>query len=415
MANQSVYPYGPGGSVPAGVGIINDLVTGGANVALSAEMGKTLAQDLQAVAARTKEVTDDDLTTGYVDNKFINTSGNIGSNNSYAYKEFTVKAGSLVQLTCYSTTSTAVIAKKLTSTKFEPIVTGAFQYKTYEYTATEDMTIAVSYNKSWVAYPPRVVITYYPIASNSTNVQNILSDLSERAQEALVQDVVFGRMFKYVAVIGDSLSCATVEGIVGQPDAAGGAFLSFSWIAQLARRWACSEWRAYATAGMSTAKWIAQWLPTMQADSCICDAYFIALGTNNEYDETVQTSDEKTAFIARYNSIIDSVRAKAPHAAIFVVSLYEKRSGNATLEDIAATRAQTDDGVYYLDYANTAKYLRYSSPVNWRGHFSSTGYIYVASVMNQLVNDVIWNNQTNEFWCQFAKYHNYDPYVGPTV
>lgn len=42
MANQTIYPYGTGGSLPASVGIINDLITGGSDKALSAEMGKYL-------------------------------------------------------------------------------------------------------------------------------------------------------------------------------------------------------------------------------------------------------------------------------------------------------------------------------------------------------------------------------------
>lgn len=46
MANQTVYPYGTGGQLPSSIGIINDLVTGGTDKALSAEMGKTLQQEI---------------------------------------------------------------------------------------------------------------------------------------------------------------------------------------------------------------------------------------------------------------------------------------------------------------------------------------------------------------------------------
>lgn len=42
MANKTVYPFGIGGSLPSSVGIIDDLITGGADKALSAEMGKVL-------------------------------------------------------------------------------------------------------------------------------------------------------------------------------------------------------------------------------------------------------------------------------------------------------------------------------------------------------------------------------------
>ena len=42
MANQTVYPFGTGGSLPSSIGIINDLKTGGADKALAAEQGKVL-------------------------------------------------------------------------------------------------------------------------------------------------------------------------------------------------------------------------------------------------------------------------------------------------------------------------------------------------------------------------------------
>lgn len=40
MANQTVYPYGTGGSLPSSIGIVNDRTTGGADKAWSAEQGK---------------------------------------------------------------------------------------------------------------------------------------------------------------------------------------------------------------------------------------------------------------------------------------------------------------------------------------------------------------------------------------
>ena len=46
MANKTVYPYGTDGSLPSSVGIINDLHTGGADKALSAEMGKYLGNTI---------------------------------------------------------------------------------------------------------------------------------------------------------------------------------------------------------------------------------------------------------------------------------------------------------------------------------------------------------------------------------
>lgn len=49
MANKTVYPFGTGGQLPSSIGVINDLTTGGADKALSAEMGKVLGEDVDAL------------------------------------------------------------------------------------------------------------------------------------------------------------------------------------------------------------------------------------------------------------------------------------------------------------------------------------------------------------------------------
>ena len=44
MANETIYPYGTGGNLPASIGVINDLTTGGADKALSAEQGVVIRE-----------------------------------------------------------------------------------------------------------------------------------------------------------------------------------------------------------------------------------------------------------------------------------------------------------------------------------------------------------------------------------
>ena len=48
MANQTIYPYGQGGTLPSSIGIVNDLFSGGADKALSAEQGKVLNENVGA-------------------------------------------------------------------------------------------------------------------------------------------------------------------------------------------------------------------------------------------------------------------------------------------------------------------------------------------------------------------------------
>lgn len=49
MANQTIYPYGTGGSLPSSIGIINDLVTGGADKALAAQQGVVLNEKINNI------------------------------------------------------------------------------------------------------------------------------------------------------------------------------------------------------------------------------------------------------------------------------------------------------------------------------------------------------------------------------
>ena len=353
-------------------------------------------------------VVEDDFSEGVDVGHFISNTGKYLNNPASSLKEFDVKAGAVITSTGNQHPSVAVFAKKNDDGTYKVLLTTnvGFKVETHTYTVTEDMTIVASFYDATGSR--KVTIETNVIKSISTNVDSLIEESKIEEFNKILDDTCFGYMFDKIAVVGDSLASGRVEGYVGEPDAVGADFLNFSWIAHLAKRWRCSKKKNYSNAGATTQSWITQWLPKLQADETVYDCYFIALGTNNEYNESNPSGDAERyeAYKERYNQIVDAVRAKAPNAAIFLVSLYEKRAGNDTLEEMAAVRMAADKGIYYLDFANNAKYLRYSDIVNWRGHFSTTGYVYVASVINHLVNEVVWNNQKERFWMQFAKYHD---------
>lgn len=355
-----------------------------------------------------KSVVDDDFSEGVDVGHFISKTGAYLSNSASSMKEFDVKAGAVITSTGNQHPSVAVFAKKNDDGTYKVLLTTnvGFKVETHTYTATEDMTIVASFYDATGSR--KVTIETKVIKSISTNVDSLIEESKIEELNKILDDTCFGYMFDKIAVVGDSLASGRVEGYVGESDAVGADFLNFSWIAHLAKRWRCSKKKNYSNAGATTQSWITKWLPELQADETVYDCYFIALGTNNEYNESNPSGDAERyeAYKARYNQIVDAVRAKAPNAAIFLVSLYEKRAGNDTLEEMASVRMTADKGIYYLDFANNAKYHRYSDIVNWRGHFSTTGYVYVASVINHLVNEVVWNNQKERFWMQFAKYHD---------
>jgi len=97
MANQSIYPFGTGGELPSNIGIINDLVTGGADKALSAEQGKVLNNMMHSL--RQVEIAD------YVIQDYLIASSNDAQNNKwghvsgYACALIPVNAGTLARIT----------------------------------------------------------------------------------------------------------------------------------------------------------------------------------------------------------------------------------------------------------------------------------------------------------------------------
>jgi len=78
MTNKTVYPFGTDGTLPANIGLINDLYTGGANKALTAQMGKEIGEELYGTVGEKYDLSELTETTGIIaigTNKWNNTGG----------------------------------------------------------------------------------------------------------------------------------------------------------------------------------------------------------------------------------------------------------------------------------------------------------------------------------------------------
>lgn len=73
MSNQTIYPYGTDGELPSSIGLVNDLVTGGADKALTAEQGKNLNTLVHTVFGDTiTETVQDEFTAGFGEYESLN-------------------------------------------------------------------------------------------------------------------------------------------------------------------------------------------------------------------------------------------------------------------------------------------------------------------------------------------------------
>ena len=357
----------------------------------------------------------DDMTTGYVEGKFIDHNGGFGANDSFAYKEFSVKAEAVITGQVSSHPNIAILSKRTPFGYIELVAGTAQTAESFTYTATEDMTVAISFNKG---VSRTVSINTQMVASNTANIDVLFDEIKG------IKRPDYGVLFDKVAVIGDSLTVGTLDAITGTDGHAAGGSYGCSWLTCLAKRWGSYARMHYGRGGTTCYGWIGNndyGLGLMLKDSVVYDAYFIAYG-HNDYshsapvgttsdtptevtidgnnDVSVSTPEGSTTFMGNYKRIVNEIRTKAPNALIFMMSTYDKDSTtgigsmNAHIKELAEWYyEQGDHKVFFLDYANKTDISRGTVGYGGTGgHFTTFGYAYVANVINECVNDVIEEN-----------------------
>jgi lysophospholipase L1-like esterase len=377
-----------------------------------------LAESVAGLKDAVFENVSDGMTTDFVDGYFINHNGEPMSNSIFAYKEFVVKAGAVIQGQVYSHPNFAILAKKIDTGIYEELVAGtSYTFESFSYTALENMTIAVTFTKS---KDRSITIDTDNVESNTINIDNILSGMDAINKRAETPD--YGMFFDKVAVIGDSLTVGTLDGLTGG-HAAGGSF-NCSWLTYLAKKWGSTIRMHYGRGGTTCYDWIGNndyGLGLMLKDSDVYDVYFVAYGHNDAGGFTIGTTSDtptavtvdadnnvsvdtpaaSTTFLGNYKKIVNEIREKAPNALIFLVSTDKKDSTaagsigymNQFIEELAEWYyEQGDHRVFYIDYANKLNIANETAGYHTGGHFSTFGYAYVANIINDCVNEVIYAN-----------------------
>ena len=352
----------------------------------------------------------DDMTEGYVDGYFVGHNGSLGGNSSFAYKEFEVRAGAVINFTGGMHPNLAAIAKKLTSDTFEELVPATAQsVQSFTYTATGDMTIAVSFSKG---SDRSITIVTQNIEANTLNIEDIYNILD------LLKRPDYGTFFDKVAVIGDSLTVGTLDAATGDDGHVAGGSFGCSWLTYLAKKWGSSIRMHYGVGGSTCYSWLGSnsyGLGLMLKDSVVYDVYFVAYGHNDagkftigttsdtptsvvvdeNNDVTMETAAADTTFLGNYKKIVNEIRTKAPNALIFMVCTDKKDSTassnigymNQYIRQLAEWYyGQGDHKVFYLDYIS--KYVE-KAGYHTGGHWSTFGYANIGRLINDAVNDVI--------------------------
>lgn len=284
------------------------------------------------------------------------------------------------------TTNVAMIARVNGDGTYTPLVNSiSSNDEIYTYVSSEHMTIILSYLRS--AYHAGAIVT----------------DPSDVAAKALENTFSFFNFFPNAGVIGDSLSSGVIY-----PNGVGMTVYGDSWLSYLARKNNLTSRMHYAAGSVTCYSWLNSSMLTKMLNDTALNGYFIALGTNDlnaSYPLGNLSDPAGTAsFVGYYKSIIEAVQGHAPHAAIFCLSLFRHGTVQDQYSQMIEDITNLYSGVYYLDYVNTSTYYTNSpSPIASSGHFTSYGYMLVASAIEQLVNECIRTNSND-----FAFYGQYN-------
>lgn len=208
-------------------------------------------------------------------------------------------------------------------------------------------------------------------------------------------------IFKRMGVVGDSLSCGLMN--------LSGAISDFdkSWLGFMCKRYSIPA-DNFARGGITTKTWLTSTLKTSLENAAnACDAYFIALCTNDYGEEYPigSASDEAgtDSFCGYYKQIINVIRTKNPNATIFCVSAYSNSSSMkkfcTAIQQVAALYSYC----FYVDFVNNSAQEIHQSPYVGGGHYSQLGYFFISKDIEKLVNDII-SKSSNKSYFQMLPY-----------
>jgi hypothetical protein len=229
-----------------------------------------------------------------------------------------------------------------------------------------------------------------------------------------------GNLFPRIAVIGDSLSSGQTENPV-EGQAGFGDVYGSSWLSVLARNWNCKSRNHYSHAGTDSKEWMngtnqGEGLKAKMLSDAASNAYFVAMGTNDAFVATsgydlgnLTDAAGADSFVGYYKSILDTIKGKAPNAVIFCMSCYATAGAAFTnYSNMIKSIVETyySDCAFYIDFINNTEHTNNERDGVYSigFHYSTVGYIYVASVINQLVMNVVKNNAS--FFKIFGVYNS---------
>ncbi len=242
---------------------------------------------------------------------------------------------------------------------------------------------------------------------------------NEKPLDRIVDGGGLAKIFRTVAVIGDSLSSGEFEATVestGKPSYHD--MYEYSWGQYMARELGCTVYN-FSRGGMTAKEYMRSFAANMNMfdRTRAAQAYIIALGVNDimnynmplgkvgdmwNGDLNISFDEDTTSFCGYYCAIIERYKEISPDSKFFLVSMPK---GHETRPDLMERRKSVNDLLYEIAarYKNTYVIDLYNyMPVNageymelfyLGGHLNPMGYIFTAKVIASYVDYIIRKNR----------------------
>ena len=305
---------------------------------------------------------------------YININGGISAvsgSSGYYYSATTLHLVTGDVITFKSSTesfaNTAVIAEKLTSTSYKPLVIGSSGTSIYSYTVLHDGDYAFTFGGGATNY---VVITSLPVINRQ------ISNIAESFLS--LDDINYLPMFSKVACLGDSL---TRGYNTSYPDVERNRDFGYPWV--LARKTQLKVWN-YGHSG-ATPSYL--YTDLRNNDFSSFDLAIICLGRNGG----IQSDDDKTA----YQNLITKLLTDNAHMTIFICSLpaytTERMSKDIAINERIQAIASANN-LPYIDIWGDYGGVEYRTG---DVHYNPMGYVKMCNAIIKGINKYISEHLTD--------------------
>ena len=239
----------------------------------------------------------------------------------------------------------------------------------------------------------------------------IYAPVDEKPLDNIVEGYSHTSIFRTMAFIGDSLSSGEFESRDKEGKPGWHDMFEYSWGQFIARKNGLTAYN-FSCGGMS-AKWYMDSYGAARghwANSKACQAYVIAMGVNDIFNNKMEIGsikdidlsdyrNNKPTFAGFYAQIISKYKEISPDAKFFLVTFPnendpEKEKATQDMRKLLYDFAEIFDNTYVLDIYNYGPVYdeKFKEKYFLHGHMNPMGYLFTAKMIDSYIDYIIRHN-----------------------